>query len=110
MSSQNPAGGWTQRKDNKEHLWGVERSIELAKIVDIIKNEQGNAAVYYINNKKTTNVIQRAGNPIPGKLKSIDGFVHSISEDASAVKSRIKKQQRYSHASAGLAAGRTIPS
>ena len=28
MSSQNPAGGWTQRKDNKEHLWGVERSIE----------------------------------------------------------------------------------
>jgi hypothetical protein len=35
-------------------------------------------------------VIQRAGNPIPGGLKSIDGFVHSISEDASVVKSRIK--------------------
>lgn len=69
----------------------MERSIELAKIVDIIKNEQGNAAVYYINNKKTTDVIQRAGNPIPGGLKSIDGFVRSISEDASVVKSRIKK-------------------
>ena len=63
----------------------------IARIIDAIQeNEQGNAAVYYINNKKTTNVIQRAGNPIPGKLKSIDGFVHSISEDASVVKSRIK--------------------
>ena len=69
----------------------MERSIELAKIVDIIKNEQGNAAVYHINNKKATNVIQRAGNPIPGGLKSIDGFVRSISEDASVVKSGIKK-------------------
>lgn len=88
----------------------MERSIELAKIVDIIKNEQGNAAVYHINNKKATNVIQRAGNPIPGGLKSIDDFVRSISEDASVVKSGIKKQQRHSHASAGLAAGRTIPS
>lgn len=64
----------------------------IARIIDAIQeNEQGNAAVYYINNKKTTNVIQRAGNPIPGGLKSIDGFVHSISEDASVVKSRIKK-------------------
>ena len=61
----------------------------IARIIDAIQeNEQGNAAVYYINNKKTTNVIQRAGNPIPGGLKSIDGFVHSISEDASVVKSR----------------------
>lgn len=35
-------------------------------------------------------MIQRAGNPIPGGLKSIDSFVHSISEDASVVKRRIK--------------------
>ena len=53
----------------------------IARIIDAIReNEKGNIAVYYMNNKKTTNVIQRAGNPIPGGLKSIDGFVHSISE------------------------------
>ena len=64
----------------------------VARIIDAIReNEKGNIAVYYMNNKKTTNVIQRAGNPIPSGLNSIDGFVHSISEDASVVKSRIKK-------------------
>ena len=64
----------------------------IARIIDAIReNEKGNIAVYYMDNKKTTNVIQRAGNPIPSGLNSIDGFVHSISEDASVVKSRIKK-------------------
>ena len=48
------------------------------------------AAVYHINNKKTTNAIQMAGNPIPRGPNSIDGFVSSISEDASVVKSKIE--------------------
>lgn len=62
----------------------------IARLIDAISDHQkGNVAVFYINNKKTTKVLQRTGNPIPSGLSNLDGFIHSISDPGSPVKMRI---------------------
>lgn len=61
----------------------------IARLVDAINEHQnGNVAVFYINNDKTTKVIQRTGNPIPSDLSNLDGFINSISDPKSPVKRR----------------------
>ena len=63
----------------------------VTRLVDAInEHTSGSASVYYVNKEKTTNAIQRAGNPIPGGLNDLDGFTASISESRSVVKNRIK--------------------
>ena len=61
----------------------------LTRLVDAInETEKGNVAVFYINNDKTTKVLQSAGNPIPRGLSNLDGFITSINDPGSPVKSR----------------------
>ena len=61
----------------------------LTRLVDAInETEKGNVAVFYINNDKTTKVLQSAGNPIPRGLSNLDGFINSINDPGSPVKSR----------------------
>ena len=63
----------------------------VTRLVDAInEHTTDSASVYYVNKEKTTNAIQRAGNPIPGGLNDLDGFTASISESRSVVKNRIK--------------------
>ena len=63
----------------------------VTRLVDAInEHTSDSASVYYVNKEKTTNAIQRAGNPIPGGLNDLDGFTASISESRSVVKNRIK--------------------
>ena len=63
----------------------------VTRLVDAInEHTTDSASVYYVNKGKTTNAIQRAGNPIPGGLNDLDGFTASISESRSVVKNRIK--------------------
>ena len=53
----------------------------VTRLVDAInEHTTDSASVYYVNKGKTTNAIQRAGNPIPGGLNDLDGFTASISE------------------------------
>ena len=62
----------------------------LARLADAInENANGNVALFYVNNKKAINSFLRAGNPIPGGLNDLDGFLHSITESGSPVKNRI---------------------
>jgi len=62
----------------------------LTRLVEAInENEKGNVAVFYINKDKTTKVLQRTGNPIPSGLSNLDGFIHSINDPGSPVKSRV---------------------
>lgn len=61
----------------------------VARLVDAInENEKGSVALFYINNDKTTKVLQRTGNPIPSGLSDLDGFIHSIFDPGSPVKVR----------------------
>lgn len=61
----------------------------IARLIEAIKeNEKGNVAVFYINNDKTTKVLQSTGNPIPSGLSNLDGFINSISDPKSPVKRR----------------------
>ena len=60
------------------------------RLIDAInENEKGNVTVFYINNDKTTKVLQRTGNPIPSGLSNLDGFIHSINDSGSPVKGRV---------------------
>lgn len=60
------------------------------RLIDAIADEQaGDTAVYYLNEEKTTKMLQSTGNPIPSGLSNLDGFNHSISEPASPVKMRL---------------------
>lgn len=62
----------------------------VTRLVDAInENQKGNVAVFYLNNEKTTKVLQRTGNPIPSGLSNLDGFIHSITDPGSPVKMRI---------------------
>ena len=55
----------------------------------INENQKGNVAVFYLNNKKTTKVLQSAGNPIPRGLSNLDDFINSVTDPGSPVKVRI---------------------
>ena len=60
------------------------------RLADAINdNLNGKVAVFYLNNVKTTKVLQSAGNPIPRGLSNLDGFIHSITDPGSPVKMRI---------------------
>lgn len=60
------------------------------RLVEAInEHQQGSVTVFYVNNEKTTKVLQSAGNPIPRGLSNLDGFVHSINAPGSPVKRRI---------------------
>lgn len=62
----------------------------VARLIDAInENQKGNVAVFYLNNDKTTKVLQSTGNPIPSGLSNLDGFIHSITDPGSPVKMRI---------------------
>lgn len=62
----------------------------VTRLVDAInENQKGNVAVFYLNNDKTTKVLQSTGNPIPSGLSNLDGFIHSITDPGSPVKMRI---------------------
>ena len=62
----------------------------ITRLVDAINDDlAGNVAVFYINNDKTTKVLQSAGNPIPRGLSDLDGSIHSINDPGSPVKMRI---------------------
>ena len=51
-----------------------------------------NVLVFYVNKKKTTAVLRKAGYPITGVPNISDGFIHSITDAGSPVKLRIKSQ------------------
>lgn len=55
--------------------------------MDAINDElNGDVAVFYLNNSKTTKALQRTGNPIPSGLSNLDGFIHSITDPGPPVK------------------------
>lgn len=63
------------------------------RLVSAIQAEKSKEiAVFYIDKKRTTKALQRAGNPIPGQLSDLDGYIHSITEPGSPVKIRIATQ------------------
>ena len=65
-------------------------SDSITRLTDAINEEQkGTVTVFYVNKAKTTKVLQRTGNPIPGGLSNLDGFIHSITDSGSPVKMRI---------------------
>ena len=58
-----------------------------------LKNDSDdNVMVFYVNKKKTTAVLRKAGYPITGVPNISDGFIHSISDPGSPVKLRINSQ------------------
>lgn len=63
------------------------------RLVSAIQAEKSKEiAVFYIDKKRTTKVLQMAGNPIPGQLSDLDGYIHSVSDPGSPVKIRISTQ------------------
>ena len=48
--------------------------------------EYATIAVFYIDQKRTTKVLQMAGNPIPGQLSDLDGYIDSIADAKPPVK------------------------
>jgi hypothetical protein len=44
--------------------------------------------VFYVNKKKTTPVLRKAGYPITGVPNISDGFIHSVTDAGSPVKLR----------------------
>lgn len=62
----------------------------VTRLIDAINDHtSGNVSVFYLNNDKTTKVLQSTGNPIPSGLSDLDGFIHSITDTGSPVKMRI---------------------
>lgn len=66
---------------------------------DAIENENaGNAAVYYIDAKKATGLLQRVGLQLPKRLFRTDGYIHSIRDSGSSVKPKfenVTKSQQF---------------
>lgn len=66
---------------------------------DAIENESaGNAAVYYIDAKKATGLLQGAGLQLPSGLFRTDGYIHSIRDSESSVKPKfenVTKSQQF---------------
>lgn len=66
---------------------------------DAIENESaGNAAVYYIDAKKATGLLQGAGLQLPSGLFRTDGYIHSIRDSDSSVKPKfenVTKSQQF---------------
>lgn len=66
---------------------------------DAIENESaGNAAVYYIDAKKATGLLQRVGLQLPKRLFRTDGYIHSIRDSDSSVKPKfenVTKSQQF---------------
>lgn len=66
---------------------------------DAIENESaGNAAVYYIDAKKATGLLQRVGLQLPKQLFRTDGYIHSIRDSDSSVKPKfenVTKSQQF---------------
>ncbi len=58
---------------------------------DAIEDElAGNAAVYYIDAKKATSLLQGAGLQLPSGLFRTDGYIHSIRNSESSVKPKLE--------------------
>ena len=66
---------------------------------DAIENESaGNVAVYYIDAKKATGLLQKAGLQLPSVLFRTDGYIHSIRDSDSSVKPKfenVTKSQQF---------------
>lgn len=66
---------------------------------DAIENESaGNVAVYYIDAKKATGLLQRVGLQLPKRLFRTDGYIHSIRDSDSSVKPKfenVTKSQQF---------------
>lgn len=64
-----------------------------------IENESaGNVAVYYIDAKKATGLLQRVGLQLPKRLFRTDGYIHSIRDSDSSVKPKfenVTKSQQF---------------
>ncbi len=61
-------------------------------LMDAINNEtNGKISIFYIDNKKAKQLIRGEGLQLPNSFMSMNGFVHSISENGSPVKSNFKK-------------------
>lgn len=72
-------------------LHGNRDAIE--RLRDAIESDSSdNISVYYINNKKTTEVFKQAGNASPRPLSNLDGVIHKITDQGSPVKLRIASQ------------------
>ena len=66
---------------------------------DAVKDETaGKTAVYYIDEKKATGLLQKAGLQLPRFLFRTDGYIHSIRDSGSSVKPRfenVTKSQQF---------------
>ena len=66
---------------------------------DAIEDESaGNVAVYYIDAKKATGLLQKAGLQLPSFLFRTDGYIHSIRDSDSSVKPKfenVTKSQQF---------------
>ncbi len=61
-------------------------------LMNAINNEaNGDVSVFYVDNKKATQLIRGEGLQLPNSFMSMNGFVHSISENGSPVKGYFKK-------------------
>lgn len=55
-------------------------------------NSKKHISLFYLNNKKATSLLQRAGLQLPGRLVQANGFIHSIREPGSIVNVKFKEQ------------------
>ena len=67
------------------------RSNAINQLTDAIINESpDNARVFYIDNKKATNLYNASGVQFPGGKTVLDGYVHSIRDSGSPVNIKIE--------------------
>ncbi len=61
-------------------------------LMGAINNEtNGKISIFYVDNKKATQLIRGEGLQLPNSFMSMNGFIHSISENGSPVKGNFKK-------------------
>ena len=61
-------------------------------LMDAINAEEnGNVGVFYLDNKKATQLVRGEGLQLPNIFTSMNGLIHSIFDDRSPVKAHFKK-------------------
>ncbi len=64
-------------------------------LMEAIRSEaQGNIGIFYVDNAKATQLIRGEGLQLPNSFMSMNGFVHSITENGSPVKNLFKSVEQ----------------